>query len=66
VKERAKKRKKEKERIFERLQGVVLRICYQKFHVHILSWYVLILDSNIYILFGWFVALGYSTIASLE
>jgi hypothetical protein len=27
---------------------------------------VLILDSNIYILFGWFVALGYSTIASLE
>jgi hypothetical protein len=27
---------------------------------------VLILDNNIYILFGWFVALGYSTIASLE
>jgi hypothetical protein len=39
VKERAKKRrKKEKERRFERLQGVVLRICYQKFHAHILSW----------------------------
>jgi hypothetical protein len=27
---------------------------------------VLIRDSNIYILVGWFVALGYSTIASLE
>jgi hypothetical protein len=40
VKERAKKKnkdKKEKERRFESLQGVVLRICYQKFHVHILS-----------------------------
>jgi transposase len=36
---KSKKRiKKEKEKRFERLQGVVLRICYQKFHVHILSW----------------------------
>jgi hypothetical protein len=40
VKEIAKKRGKNerKKRRFERLQGVVLRICYQKFHVHILSW----------------------------
>jgi hypothetical protein len=39
VKERAKKEeKREKERRFERLQGVVLRICYQKFPLHILSW----------------------------
>jgi hypothetical protein len=40
VKERAKKivkerEKREKERRFERLQGVVLRICYQKFHLFI-------------------------------
>jgi hypothetical protein len=33
-----KRRKKEKEKRFERLHGGVLRICYQKFHVHILSW----------------------------
>jgi hypothetical protein len=36
VKERAKKEEKKEKRI-ERLQGVVLWICYQKFHVHILS-----------------------------
>jgi hypothetical protein len=68
VKERA---KKEEKRNKERKKGVfkVARGCVADLILKVSCSYmklVLILDSNIYILFGWFVALGYSTIASLE
>jgi hypothetical protein len=64
---KSKKRRKKK----ERKKGVfkVARGCVADLILKVSCSYmklVLILDNNIYILFGWFVALGYSTIASLE